>query len=239
MRIFKNSEWTTRSGFRACTGKVLGKTSQVPCSRALGICKITALRFGRKLMVLGGAAAAVCAGLVIETSEAYARPEPPSGANCPSGYFAAKANKSFYGIALPAGRDKTSSTNVQDEIVGLACFKRSSPTHGTLQYRWGAVGRLQEGIFSYQLYDCTARRILRQHWKTLQYPNGSGSTHGRGRAEVALNPKHKYAVRVTGGGVYERPHVVPGLAAVGHFGPYPRDRGGGGKPRFFDQAPCQ
>ena len=195
-------------------------------------CNFTRLRFRRKLTALGLATAAAC-GLAIAESSAYARPLPSSGSDCTSGSVAARANKSYYGIAVP-GAQRTGSGSTQDEISGLVCFKRTSPTRGTLQFRWAAVGRLQEGIFYYQVYDCTAHRTLRQHTKTMQYPNGSKSTHGQARAEVALNPNHTYAARVTGGGVYQRPHVMLS-GAYGYFGPYPK---GSGAPRFFDQSAC-
>jgi hypothetical protein len=186
--------------------------------------------------MIGAATAVACAGLGIAASAAYAAPEPPSGGDCPNGYVAAQANKSFRGVAVPGG--KTSSTPVRNEIIGLACFKRSSPTHGALQFRWSAVGPLEEGGFFYQLYDCTDRTVHDQHSKTLVYSNGTKSTHGQARAELALNPKHRYAVRVTGSGAYLR---HPGLLAggAGYFGRYPRlPNGGSGPPEFFDQSHC-
>jgi hypothetical protein len=190
--------------------------------------------------VLGSAAAAAaCAVLVITASVAYAGPEPPSGGDCPNGYFAAQANKSYVGAAVPGGQ-RVGSFPIQNEIIGLVCFKRFSPTHGTLQFRWSAVGPLDEGIFYYQLYDCTARTVAEQHSKTLEYPTGSkAATSGQASAEFALDPKHKYAARVTGQGAYERAHESL-AGSVGYFANYPRVPGyGPTAPEFFDQSTCQ
>lgn len=203
------------------------------------ICKITMLQLGtktlgRRLITLGSATAAACAGLIAAASAAYARPEPPSGGDCPNGYTAVEANKSYFGMAtgVRGANQSTGQTPTQDEIIGLGCFKRSSPTSGTLQFRWSAVGPLYDGILYYQLYDCTARTIARQHSKALEYPNGTRSaTHGQASATFALNPKHRYAARVTGQGAYKRPNPVL-AGSVGYFQRF------GTRAPFFNQSEC-
>jgi hypothetical protein len=215
------------------------KTRQVRHSQIAGICKITVLQRGSRPIVLGTAAAA-CAALAAAASMASAAPVPPSGGDCPNGYEAVEANKSYYGMAAGgrgadrgAGNSTTVKSPTQDEIIGLACFKRTSPTRGTMQFRWSAVGPLYDGILFYQLYDCTARTIARQHSKALEYPNGSKSaTNGHVSAEFVLDPKHKYAARVTGQGAYKRPNPVL-AGSIGYFQRF------GTSASFFAQSSCQ
>jgi hypothetical protein len=85
---------------------------------------------------------------------------------------------------------------------------------------WSAVGRLYEGIVHFQLRDCTTGRLDERLNRSLQYPRGSRGTTDAGRATMAVDPGHRYAVRVTGGGSYERRSPAP-PGGTGYFSPHP------------------
>jgi hypothetical protein len=84
---------------------------------------------------------------------------------------------------------------------------------------WFAVGRLLEGIVRYELRDCTTGRVKARDSRSLQYPRGSRGTSDADRVTLTVRGTHRYALRVSGGGSYER--LGAGTGGVGYFSPHP------------------
>ena len=115
------------------------------------------------------------------------------------------------------------------ELVGRACYQRNGGT-ATMRFRWSSVGRVQTGTFVYQLFDCTTGHTSAGLTRRLGYETPTG-TSGRAEATVKVNPAHKYRMRISGGGSYERaPDGVYGLAGFLSSEPPQAARSGRARP---------
>ena len=72
-----------------------------------------------------------------------------------------------------------------------------------MQFRWSAVGRVQTGTFIYQLFDCDTGNTSKALTRRLAYETPTG-TSGHGEATLKVNPAHKFRMRISGEGSYER-----------------------------------
>ena len=142
--------------------------------------------------------------------DAAARPDPGGVRSCPEGSLATSATETYAGAAVPGppngqnqGGRNTSDVKLNGELVGIGCMKRTGGT-ATMQFRWSSVGRIQSGTFVYQLFDCTTRHTSEALTRRLDYETGTRGTSDEAEATVKVNPSHKYRMRISGEGSYER-----------------------------------
>jgi hypothetical protein len=194
------------------------------------------------------AATAVCGAAVVGAAPAAAAGEDPGGvSSCPKGSLATSAIGSYVGVAVPVGAEgpsgagsaaeavgqsgTTSEVPMFGELVGRACYQRNGGT-ATMRFRWSSVGRVQTGTFVYQLFDCTTGHTSAGLTRRLGYETPTG-TSGHAEATVKVNPAHKYRMRISGGGSYERaPDGVYGLA--GYWSSEPPQ----GSPKWQGETTC-
>ncbi len=158
-------------------------------------------------LAIGGVIAGV-------TAVASAAP-PPSPGSCPSGYVSAYANNSYAGSGAGGGTARGSvSAPLTNEIMGVGCLKaNSSKAH--LKFKWATTGKLQEGIFYYELVDCGTN--LSVGTKSLGYPTGTAKKSGSSNASFKIVKGKKYKMRISGGGTYRRLTNIGTLGSVGKF----------------------
>jgi hypothetical protein len=149
---------------------------------------------------------------------------PPPAANC------GEADGSHFGGATPGG--KTGSGTAYGEIAADTCYTRSG-NKATVSFSWGAIGKLYDGIFYYQLVNCTTGAVAASMSATLQYPNGTSADGGSAKVTWALQAGVKYKPRATGEGEYDR--ASASSAAQGVIGYFAR----GDTPSFIGDGYCQ
>jgi hypothetical protein len=163
-------------------------------------------------------AGAVIGGLVAGASAfANAGPPPPSG-GCRNGYVAASENLTYAGGAGGIGGGHTSVSPVRNEVTGLGCLKVSG-RKANLQFSWATSGKLNVGLFWYQLVNCGTNKVVQS--KTMQYPNGTAKRNGSASASFSVAKGQKYKIRIKGDGSYQR--HSDSLGAVGYFYARPPD----------------
>jgi hypothetical protein len=125
----------------------------------------------------------------------------------PEGSLATSATKTYAGVAVlgpPNSRNQggrnTSVVELNGELVGMGCMKHTGGT-ATMQFRWSSVGRLQVGMFVYELIGCTSGQ---KHTRRMVYEEGTRGTSDRAEATFKVNPARKYRMRILGDGSYER-----------------------------------
>jgi hypothetical protein len=172
---------------------------------------IRAARFGgcgRARLAAVLAATAVCGALTVGVApDAAARPDPPGPGSCPSGYVVTSATKTYAGAGVPGppngqnqGGRNTTEVELNGELIGIGCMKHTGGT-ATVQFRWSSVGRLQVGMFMYQLIDCTSGQ---KHTRRMTYEEGTRVTSDRAEETFKVNPSRKYRMWIGGEGSYER-----------------------------------
>jgi hypothetical protein len=140
--------------------------------------------------------------------------------SCPSGYSAAFANRTIEGEPIIGENNAPGYANLvkYNELTGLGCYKRSGSTTGTVKFSWAAVGKILGGSIMYvQVYDCGTKKYTGT--RTWNFPNGSKVTHNHTTYTFKLKAHHKYKLRVTGGGKYDRSAVANGSSVSGSFFP--------------------
>jgi len=190
-------------------------------SKIKGIRDITrGLGIRRTWLAAAAAAPVVCAAVAVGAAPVAAAGEDPGGVrSCPAGSLATSAIGTFVGAAVPAGSSgaasgagsaseavgragDSSAVPTFGELVGRACYQRHGDT-ATMQFRWSAVGRVQTGTFIYQLFDCNTGNTSKALTRRLAYETPTG-TSGHGEATLKVNPAHKFRMRISGEGSYER-----------------------------------
>lgn len=172
----------------------------------------------RFLITTAVAGMAIASTLFGAAPEAAARPDPGGVRSCASGSLAVSATKTFAGAAAPGGSGpakspseagriqggrNTGDVGLNGELVGRGCYKRSGGT-ATMQFRWSSIGRIQSGTFIYQLFDCKTGRTSKALTRRMDYETGTRGTSDEAEATLKVNPAHKYRMRISGGGSYER-----------------------------------
>jgi hypothetical protein len=162
---------------------------------------------GRTVGVL--AATVACGALAVGAApEAAARPDPGGVRSCPEGSLRTSATETYAGAPVPVGEGRQNTTTVplNGELVGIGCMKHTGGT-ATMQFRWYSSGRIQVGMFVYELIDCTSGQ---KHVRRMVYENGTTRTSDRAEATFKVNPSRKYRMRIGGDGSYDRPSRAPG-----------------------------
>jgi hypothetical protein len=118
------------------------------------------------------------------------------------------------------------------EIAADTCYTRSGNT-ATVSFSWGSIGKLYDGIFYYQLVNCTTGAVAASMSRTLQYPNGTSADGGSAKATWALQAGVKYKPRATGEGEYDRASAAS--TAQGVIGYFAR----GDTPSFIGDGYCK
>jgi hypothetical protein len=195
-----------------------------------------------------GTATAVCGAAAVGAAPAAVAGEDPGGvSSCPKGSLATSAVGSYVGVAVPVGAEgpsgagsaaeavgksgTSSEAPMFGELVGRACYQRTGGT-ATMRFRWSSVGRVQTGTFVYQLLDCTTGHTSASLTRRLDYETPTG-TSGHAEATVKVNPAHKYRMRISGGGVYER--AADGVfGLVGYWSSVPPQ----GSPKWQGETTC-
>ncbi len=189
--------------------------------------------------IVVGVAVLTAASGVLGASAAQATVDPSSG-GCPNGYLATSANGTSVGVLVPTGSSgpqggpgrSTSSAPRYNELVGTGCYQRSGST-ATMRFSWSSVGEIYSGTFVYQMYDCTVPGVTRERTRNIGYPTGTKATAGSEQAAVALDPSHRYRMRIEGEGAYRR--AVDGQGGViGYRDPHPPR----GVPAWFAETTC-
>lgn len=139
---------------------------------------------------------------------------------CPDGYRKAFADRTIVGepVRTETGPDFTETVR-RGELKGWGCVKRLSGSKLRVVFRWKAVGKIQGGSsFVVQLRDCTTGRYdWTRYWK---FENGPSAGRTGERAwTVTLAEPHRFKVRITGYGKYDRSRIANGSALLGHYYP--------------------
>jgi hypothetical protein len=190
-----------------------------------GITRVLGRAGGRSRLAAVLAATALCGAVAVGAApDAAARPDPGGVRSCPEGSQATSATETYAGTPVPgsaggpakppaeAGRVQggrnTSTVALNGELVGRACYKRAGGT-ATMQFRWSSSGRVLTGTFIYQLVDCTTGHTSKELTRRMDYETPTGSS-GQAEATLKVNGSHKYRMRITGSGTYERASRAPG-----------------------------
>jgi hypothetical protein len=166
------------------------------------------------VLALGVAVLVVAALLVLPGPVASA------ATGCPDGFRKAFADKTVVGepVRTEAGQD-FSETVRRGELKGWGCVKRLSGSKLRVVFRWKAVGKIQGGSsLVVQLRDCTTGRYdWTRYWNFENGPS-AGRTGERAWTATLAEP-HRFKVRITGYGKYDRSRIANGSALLGHYYP--------------------